>query len=110
VPQELTGDLGKLIEYNTSCAPVFVQRAGIAALNEGEPVIARTVARFHKARDFLVKELNAIGGVTADSLEFCKQLVREDRLAEGAAALTPRNGAWTRESAPSWCAAFSMMA
>ena len=35
-------DLGKLIEYNTSCAPVFVQRAGIAAVKEGEPVIART--------------------------------------------------------------------
>ena len=28
VPRELTADLGKLIEYNTSCAPVFVQRAG----------------------------------------------------------------------------------
>ena len=27
VPRELTADLGKLIEYNTSCAPVFVQRA-----------------------------------------------------------------------------------
>ncbi|MEK6244685.1 MAG: aminotransferase class I/II-fold pyridoxal phosphate-dependent enzyme, partial [Pseudomonadota bacterium] len=27
VPAELTADLGKLIEYNTSCAPVFVQRA-----------------------------------------------------------------------------------
>ena len=31
VPPGLTADLGKLIEYNTSCAPVFVQRAGIAA-------------------------------------------------------------------------------
>ncbi|MGH8723586.1 MAG: aminotransferase class I/II-fold pyridoxal phosphate-dependent enzyme, partial [Burkholderiales bacterium] len=32
VPAGLTADLGKLIEYNTSCAPVFVQRAGIAAV------------------------------------------------------------------------------
>ena len=94
VPAELTADLGKLIEYNTSCAPVFVQRAGVAALKEGEPVIARTVARFRKARDFLVKELNAIDGVSAavpsgtmyaffkvhgvtDSVEFCKRLVRD---------------------------------
>jgi aspartate/methionine/tyrosine aminotransferase len=93
-PAGLTADLGKLIEYNTSCAPVFVQRAGVAALKEGEPVIARTLQRFRKARDFLVKELNAIDGVTAalpsgsmyaffrvrgvaDSLEFCKRLVRE---------------------------------
>jgi aspartate/methionine/tyrosine aminotransferase len=94
VPAELSADLGKLIEYNTSCAPVFVQRAGVAALKEGEPVIARTLQRFRKARDFLVKELNAIDGVTAalpsgsmyaffrvrdvaDSLEFCKRLVRD---------------------------------
>ena len=94
VPRELTEDLGKLIEYNTSCAPVFVQRAGVAALKGGEPVIARTLARFRSARDFLVRELNAIDGVTAalpsgtmyaffkvdgvvDSLEFCKRLVRD---------------------------------
>ncbi len=94
VPVELCADLGKLIEYNTSCAPVFVQRAGIAALKEGEPVIARTLQRFRKARDFLVRELNTIDGVTAaspsgtmyaffrvrgvtDSLEFCKRLLRD---------------------------------
>ncbi len=94
VPPELVADLGKLIEYNTSCAPVFVQRAGTAALKEGEPVIARTVARFRRARDFLVGELNSINGVAAavpsgtmyaffrvrgvaDSLEFCKRLVRD---------------------------------
>ena len=94
VPAELTEDLGKLIEYNTSCAPVFVQRAGVAALKQGEPVIARTVARFRKARDFLVRELNAIDGISAaspsgtmyaffkvdgvgNSFEFCKRLVRD---------------------------------
>ena len=54
VPAGLSADLGKLIEYNTSCAPVFVQRAGIAALKDGEPVIERTRARFRAARDFLV--------------------------------------------------------
>ena len=94
VPAELTEDLGKLIEYNTSCAPVFVQRAGVAALKQGEPVIARTVARFRKARDFLVRELNAIDGISVaspsgtmyaffkvdgvgNSFEFCKRLVRD---------------------------------
>ncbi|HEY6966935.1 MAG TPA: pyridoxal phosphate-dependent aminotransferase [Burkholderiales bacterium] len=94
VPPGLTEDLGKLIEYNTSCAPVFVQRAGVAALKEGEPVIARTLERFRRARDFLVRELSSIERVTAaqpsgtmyaffrvegvaDSLEFCKQLVRD---------------------------------
>jgi aspartate/methionine/tyrosine aminotransferase len=94
VPAELMDDLGKLIEYNTSCAPVFVQRAAVAALKGGDPVIARTLARFRAARDFLVKELNAIDGISAavpsgtmyaffkvrgvtDSLAFCERLVRE---------------------------------
>ena len=94
VPTELTADLGKLIEYNTSCAPVFVQRAGIAAVKEGEPVIARTRYRFRRARDFLVGELNKIAKVQVatpsgtmyaffkidgmkDSLAFCKKLVRD---------------------------------
>ncbi|MBI1943710.1 MAG: pyridoxal phosphate-dependent aminotransferase [Betaproteobacteria bacterium] len=94
VPAALTADLGKLVEYNTSCAPVFVQRAGIAALKEGEPVIARTLERFRLARDLLVEQLNSVEGVVAaspagtmyaffkiegmtDSLEFCKRLVRD---------------------------------
>ncbi len=120
VPAELTEDLGKLIEYNTSCAPVFVQRAGVAALKQGEPVIARTVARFRKARDFLVRELNAIEGVSvaapsgtmyaflkvhgvSDSLEFCKRLVRDAGLglAPGS-AFGPHGEGFVR-----WCFAAS---
>jgi aspartate/methionine/tyrosine aminotransferase len=94
VPPGLVADLGKLIEYNTSCAPVFVQRAGVAALKEGEPAVARTRERFRKARDFLVSELRKIPRIeaappsgtmyaffriegVADSLDFCKRLVRD---------------------------------
>lgn len=97
VPETLTADLGKLIEYNTSCAPGFVQQAGIVAVRDGEPVITRTVARFRAARDFLIRELNTIPGVQAalpegamyaflridgveDGLAFCKRLVRETGL------------------------------
>jgi aspartate/methionine/tyrosine aminotransferase len=93
-PPELVTDIGTLVEYNTSCAPGFIQRAGIVAVTEGEPVIARTVARFRKARDFLVARLNAIDGIEAalpsgamyvffrvagldDSLALCKRLVVE---------------------------------
>lgn len=93
-PRELMGDLAKLIEYNTSCAPGFVQRAGIAAVTQGEAVIARTQARFRQARDFLVHRLRALPGVQAalpagamyaffrvpgmtDSLTFCKRAVSE---------------------------------
>jgi aspartate/methionine/tyrosine aminotransferase len=97
LPASLTADLGKLLEYNTSCAPVFVQRAGIAAIQNGEATIARSLARFRKARDFLVRELKTIPKVDValpdgtmyaflkiegmtDSLAFCKRLVREQGL------------------------------
>ena len=96
-PSALLPDLGKLIEYNTSCSPTFVQRAAVVAINGGEATIAQTLERYRAARDFLVAELNAIPGVSAaaptgamyvffrvagvtDSLEFCKRLVREVRL------------------------------
>jgi aspartate/methionine/tyrosine aminotransferase len=120
VPPSLTADLSKLIEYNTSCAPVFVQRAGIAAVKEGEPVIAHTRERFRHARDFLLAELKTIPrinvavpdgtmyaffniqGVT-DSLAFCKRLVREVGLglAPGA-AFGPEGEGFVR-----WCFAAS---
>jgi aspartate/methionine/tyrosine aminotransferase len=97
VPPSLVADIGKLIEYNTSCTPIFVQRAGIAAVTEGEPVIEHTLERFRRARDFLVAGLRdlptvevavpygamyvflRVKGMT-DSLAFCKRLVREQGL------------------------------
>ena len=97
VPRGLVADLGKLIEYNTSCAPVFVQRAGMVALKEGEPIIARSLSRYRKARNFLVAELQKMPRVSVaspagtmyafvkvegvdDSLAFCKKLVVEANL------------------------------
>jgi aspartate/methionine/tyrosine aminotransferase len=96
-PRELMPDLGKLIEYNTSCSPAFVQHAGVAAITRGEPTVARTRDRLRKARDFLVAELSKLPGIEvappagamyaffrveglADSFAFCKRLVREARL------------------------------
>jgi aspartate/methionine/tyrosine aminotransferase len=93
-PPALMDDLGKLIEYNTSCSPVFVQRAGVAAITEGEPTVAHTRARFAAARNLLAAELARLPGIEAapppgamyvffrvaglaDSLAFCKRLVRE---------------------------------
>jgi aspartate/methionine/tyrosine aminotransferase len=115
-PSSLSADLAKLIEYNTSCAPVFVQRGAVAALEQGEPFIAKTVQRYRRARDFLVGELSRVPGVqvaapsgtmylflkmenAADSLEFCKRLVREVGLglAPGA-AFGPEGEGYVR-----WC-------
>jgi aspartate/methionine/tyrosine aminotransferase len=103
-PRALVPEIAKLIEFNTSCAPGFIQRAGLAALLQGEPTIERTLTRFRRARDFLITQLNAIDGVEAalppgamyaffridgvrDSLAFCKRMVVEAGLglAPGAA-------------------------
>jgi aspartate/methionine/tyrosine aminotransferase len=93
-PTALMGDLGKLIEYNTSCSPVFVQQAGIAALTQGEAFVRELVADLRASRDHLVQALGALPGVQVKappgamyvffslpgaqrSLELCKTLVRE---------------------------------
>ena len=46
--------LGKLIEFNTSCAPVFVQRGGLAALAQADAFVPGLVARMRDCRDTLL--------------------------------------------------------
>lgn len=93
VPRALLPEIGKLIEYSNTCTPGFVQTAAQCALEQGEPVIARTVARLRTARDHLASRLLSVPGVTlagrapgamytffrvdgvTDSLGFCKDLV-----------------------------------
>jgi aspartate/methionine/tyrosine aminotransferase len=96
-PERLMEDLGKLVEYNTSCAPSFVQLAGIAAVRDGEQFTQSLVADLRASRDYLVTALQRIPGVdvrapsgsmyvffklpgTDRSLDLCKALVRESGL------------------------------
>lgn len=120
-PQAVMADLGKLIEYNTSCAPGFVQRAGIVAVERGEEIIAHTVARYQAARDFLYQRLNALPGIATpkpigamylffrvdgadDTLALCKQLVVEAGL-----GLAPGNAFGPEgEGYIRWCFASSL--
>ena len=93
-PAALMDDLGKLVEYNTSCAPSFVQQAGVAAIGQGEAFTRQLVADLRASRDHLVRALSSIAGVDVkapagamylffslpgakQSLELCKALVRE---------------------------------
>ena len=66
-PEPLIDELGKLLEYNTSCSPVFIQRAGVVAVTEGDSVIAHTQARYRKARDFLEARLHSMPEIEAGS-------------------------------------------
>jgi aspartate/methionine/tyrosine aminotransferase len=93
-PSALMDDLSKLVEYNTSCAPSFVQQAGIAAIEQGERFTQSLVLDLKASRDHLVKALAALPGIdvkappgamylffsiagAGQSLALCKSLVRE---------------------------------
>ena len=63
VPPTMTTQIGKLLEFNTSCAPVFIQRAGLAALQGTNEVTPQLVAHLKTCRDTLVPLLHALPGV-----------------------------------------------
>ena len=62
-PAALVPTITKLVEFNFSCAPVFVQRAGVAALEQGEGFVAETQALYRRNRDMVYQRLAAIDGV-----------------------------------------------
>ncbi len=116
LPPALTEPVGKLIEFNTSCAPVFVQRGAVAAIAHGDAVTPALVAHLRRCRDTLVPLLQALPGLElatpragmyaffrlsgqADCLETAKRLVREAGLglAPGSAFGAEATG-WLR-----WC-------
>ena len=89
--------IGKLIEFNTSCAPVFVQRGGLAALQMAPDFVPALVQRLRDCRDRLMPQLAALPGVEVaspgggmyaffrvqgqdDSLAFAKRLVEHHGL------------------------------
>ncbi len=97
VPPGLTEAIGKLIEYNTSCSPVFVQRAALAALSAGDETTEAFRRRLAVAGQHLTSALAQLPGVEApapgaamysffridgvnDTLAFCTWLVREEGL------------------------------
>ncbi|MDB5932636.1 MAG: aminotransferase [Polaromonas sp.] len=63
MPASMTPHMGKLVEFNTSCAPVFIQQAGLAALRGTDDVTPQLVAHLKTCRDTLVPLLQAFPGV-----------------------------------------------
>jgi len=56
-PPEIRAVIDTLVEINVSCAPVFVQKAGIVALERGEGFVAEMRERCRRGRDILVQGL-----------------------------------------------------
>jgi aspartate aminotransferase len=65
LPPALTAAVGVLLEYNTSCAPDFIQAAAVAALNDGEPHVATLRAELTQAKDQVLGALRQMPGVEA---------------------------------------------
>ena len=103
-PSDLLPQLEKLVEFNTSGSPTFLQHAAIVAIRDGEPFIASFVARCREARDVAIEGLSGCRRVEvarpegafyaffrvdgmADSLAFAKELLRQTKvgLAPGSA-------------------------
>ena len=123
MPPEMTTQMGKLIEFNTSCAPVFIQRAGLVAIERTLDVTPRVVAHLKSCRDTLISLLQVIPGVQVapakggmyaffrledqtrfgDSLDVAKRLVLEAGL-----GLAPGNAFMVQPGADAqgwlrWC-------
>jgi aspartate/methionine/tyrosine aminotransferase len=116
MPASMTQNMGKLVEFNTSCASVFTQRAGLQALQRTDEVTPRVVAHLRTCRDTLVPQLQALpqvrveaakGGMYAffkldgfdDSLAVAKRLVAEAGLGLAPGnAFAPEAQGWLR-----WC-------
>jgi aspartate/methionine/tyrosine aminotransferase len=116
MPAAMAPHMGKLVEFNTSCASVFSQRAGVVAIQRTEEVTPRVVAHLKTCRDSLVPLLQALpsvqvqaakGGMYAffkldgydDSLAVAKRLVAEAGLGLAPGnAFAPEAQGWLR-----WC-------
>jgi aspartate/methionine/tyrosine aminotransferase len=116
MPAAMTPHMGKLIEFNTSCASVFTQKAGVVALQNTADITPRVVAHLKACRDTLVPLLQAVPGVQLapakggmyaffkldghpDAVATAKRLVAEAGLglAPGE-AFAPEAAGWLR-----WC-------
>ncbi len=116
MPAAMTPHMGKLVEFNTSCASVFTQRAALAAIERTAEVTPRVVSHLRLCRDTLVPQLQALprvqlqaaaGGMYAffkldgfdDSLAVAKRLVAEAGLGLAPGnAFAPEAQGWLR-----WC-------
>ncbi len=116
LPQGVSAQVGKLLEFNTSCSPVFIQQAAVTALQRTAEVTPRIVQHLQTCRDSLVPLLQALpqvrvapakGGMYAffkldgfdDSLDTAKRLVIEAGLGLAPGnAFAPEAQGWLR-----WC-------
>ena len=60
VPPAIQDDLASLLEYNTSCVSEFIQRAGVIALQQGEPYVGQLRAQLATTKAKLLAALSPL--------------------------------------------------
>jgi aspartate/methionine/tyrosine aminotransferase len=114
LPPSLLPEIEKLVEFNTSGSPTFLQRAAITAIRDGEGFVESFAARCRAARDVAIDGLGACRRVSvarpegafyaffrvdgvSDSLAFAKALLHTAKvgLAPGS-AFGPMGEGWLR--------------
>jgi len=63
-PEKVIEKMGMLFQTIYTCAPPFIQRAGIAALKGNQQVIEERINKFKMLRGLLVERLNEIPGIS----------------------------------------------
>ena len=115
-PPSVLPDLAALLEYNVSCVSEFTQRAGVAALQQGEPYVVNLRAELGHTKQKLIAALRQLPHLEVpevdgamylflrvagheDSLRLAKRLIEEVGvgLAPGR-AFGPEGEGWLR-----WC-------
>ncbi len=115
-PPAMLPDLSSLLEYNTSCVSEFTQRAGAAAMQQGEPYVSKQRAELADTKAKLSDALKQLPGLEvpqadgamylflrvageSDSVSLAKRLIEEAGLglAPGR-AFGPEGEGWLR-----WC-------
>lgn len=60
MPVGLSPVIERLLEFNTSGGQAFLQRAGVAAIEQGEPFVAEQIDRFRAGRDLVTQRLGGM--------------------------------------------------
>jgi len=103
-PPEIVAVMGKLIQYNVSGAPTFIQHAAVTAVTEGEGFARTMTERYRAGRGLVLDALNGLNRVQVappegafyafikidgidDSVAFAKEILARTKvgLAPGAA-------------------------
>ncbi len=111
-PAPLCEQMLKVQQHVVTCAPSFVQAAGVAALQGSQACVAEMVAEYDRRRRFMTEALNAIPGVQCplpegafylfprvayrgmDSNALARFMIEQAHVAVTPGAAFGRTGAW----------------